>query len=209
MGPLPFEQNEPTYHTEWERTTFGVNMLLLMTGIYNADESRHSMERIPAPHWLNSSYYRHWLDGMEMLLLEKGFVDRDELAAGKSLHHASVGRHQQALTPGEARTMASTNHQVTGEAADPARFKVGEKVRAKNINPRGHTRLPRYIRGRVGTIVTHPGAFLYADSRARGEGDDPQHTYSVRFEGEELWGPDAGPRDAVYIDLYDPYLEAI
>ncbi len=76
------------------------------------------------------------------------------------------------------------------------------------MNPRTHTRLPRYVRGRLGTVAACPGAFAFADSLAQGKGADLQHVYTVRFEGSELWGPDAGPKDAVYIDLYESYVEA-
>jgi nitrile hydratase len=78
---------------------------------------------------------------------------------------------------------------------------------ARNINPVGHTRLPRYIRGRLGIVQGNHGGFVFADTRAHGLGDQPQHVYSVRFEARELWGPEAGPNDAVYIDLWDSYIE--
>ena len=98
---------------------------------------------------------------------------------------------------------ASTRAQVM----KAPRFKAGDKVVARNINPPTHTRLPRYIRGKRGVVQHNHGGFAFADTRAHGLGDQPHHVYSVRFEARELWGDDAEPRDAVYIDLWEPYIE--
>ncbi len=92
-------------------------------------------------------------------------------------------------------------------APEAPRFKIGDAVVARNINPLYHTRVPRYARGKRGTVVALHGGFAFADTRAQGLGDNPQHLYSVRFEGAELWGPDAEPREAVYLDMYDSYLD--
>jgi nitrile hydratase len=89
--------------------------------------------------------------------------------------------------------------------ADEPRFSLGMTVRARNMNPLGHTRLPRYVRGRVGAITRHHGAHVFPDSNAHGLGEQPQHLYQVRFEARELWG-EAGS-GAVYIDLWESYLE--
>jgi len=101
------------------------------------------------------------------------------------------------------KTGASLRAQVT----TPPRFKAGDKVVARNINPPTHTRLPRYIRGKHGVVQHNHGGFAFADTRAHGLGDQPHHVYSVRFEARELWGDDAAPRDAVYIDLWEPYID--
>jgi hypothetical protein len=93
------------------------------------------------------------------------------------------------------------------DASAKARFQVGHNVRARNINPLGHTRLPRYARGKAGTIVRHCGIFVFPDTNAHFLGEQPQHLYSVRFAARELWGEDASPRDSVYIDMWDSYLE--
>ncbi|WP_210189398.1 SH3-like domain-containing protein [Rhizobium rhizosphaerae] len=88
-----------------------------------------------------------------------------------------------------------------------ASFKVGDKVRAKNINPAAHTRLPRYVRGKVGTILLDHGVFVTPDTVAHGLGEHPQHVYCVVFSAQELWGGDASGKDTVAIDLWDDYLE--
>jgi nitrile hydratase len=88
-----------------------------------------------------------------------------------------------------------------------ASFQVGDAILARNINPTGHTRLPRYIRGKKGSIVTDHGVFKFADSLAHGGRPRPQHLYSVRFSARELWGAAAPARDSLFIDLWDDYLE--
>lgn len=93
------------------------------------------------------------------------------------------------------------------EADLPAKFAVGDRVLTRNMNPIGHTRLPRYARARHGTIATDYGVFIFPDTHAAGDGMKPQHLYSVRFSARELWGPDASARDAVYLDLWDDYLD--
>ncbi len=89
----------------------------------------------------------------------------------------------------------------------PPRFKAGDRVVARNLNPTGHTRLPRYARGKRGIVDRDHGVFVFPDAHAMGQGKKPQHCYSVRFTTRELWGPQASPRDVVYIDLWDDHLD--
>jgi nitrile hydratase subunit beta len=104
-------------------------------------------------------------------------------------------------------TVVKTGMSARAEVKTPPRFKTGDRVVARNVNPAGHTRLPRYIRGKTGVVQRHHGSFAFADTRAHGQGDQPQHVYSVRFEARELWGDAASARDALYIDLWDSYIE--
>ncbi|WP_337096928.1 SH3-like domain-containing protein [Mesorhizobium argentiipisi] len=87
------------------------------------------------------------------------------------------------------------------------RFKPGDRIRAKNMNPASHTRLPRYVRGKIGTVVVDHGVFVTPDTSAHGKGPNPQHVYNVSFDAVELWGPNSASKDKVHIDLWDDYLE--
>jgi ribosomal protein L21E len=87
------------------------------------------------------------------------------------------------------------------------RFQKGEQVRTIAANPWHHTRLPAYAKGKTGTIVDHRGSFVFPDSNAHGQGEQPQHVYSVRFEAADLWGAQHGDADALYLDLWEAYLE--
>jgi len=97
-----------------------------------------------------------------------------------------------------------THREITAKP----RFAAGQAVRAKEINPTGHTRLPRYVRGRLGTIERDHGAHVFPDSNAKLQGEKPQLLYTVRFAARELWGEAANPADAVYLDLWEDYLDA-
>lgn len=198
MGALPFEENEPVFHEDWERSVLATNFMLFMRGVYSVHELRYSMERIPPLDYLGSPYFLHWLDGFERILLEKGVITEEESASGRASSPWPQGGRASGVTP---------QRPVPAAPPNPPRFKVGDRLRARKINPRTHTRLPRYVRGRIGTVAACVGAFEFADSLAQGKRADPQHVYSVRFEGSELWGPDAGPKDAVYLDLYESYVE--
>src|SRR5207248_9775867 len=91
---------------------------------------------------------------------------------------------------------------------DPPRFKVGEQVRAKNLHPKGHTRLPRYVRGQIGTVERILPAALLPDTNAHFIAENPQHVYQVAFDSTTLWGEDAEPF-VLHIDLFDDYLEPV
>jgi len=207
FGPMPFEDNEPVFHEEWERRTFGVNILSLMAGLYTADESRHAMERIPALRWLKSPYYEHWLDGTATLLVEMGIATEEELRTGKATEGVPDWVAKLKAVPAEAvAAIVATNHNKHGQVDHAPLFKKGDRVRTQNIHPKTHTRLPRYIRGHIGTIHEYRGPFFYADKRTIHDPEVACHTYTVRFDGKELWGESAGPKDAVYIEMYETYL---
>jgi len=108
--------------------------------------------------------------------------------------------------------MAQSYSRNIPPAEDPSiqpRFHAGERVRARNLNRSGHTRLPRYARGRIGEIAHDRGVYAFPDTNAEGLGEKRQHLYSVRFTARELWGESASPRDFVHIDMWDDYLERI
>ena len=112
-----------------------------------------------------------------------------------------------ALPKDQVRPAIRAGLSARANVSTPPRFNVGERVIARNIHPTGHTRLPRYARGKLGTVERHHGGFVFADTRAHGLGDQPQHLYNIRFEARELWGESAPERDAVYLDLWESYLE--
>jgi len=89
------------------------------------------------------------------------------------------------------------------------RFKPGDKVRALNINPVAHTRLPRYVRGKLGTVVLDHGVFVFPDTNVDLKGEKPQHVYNVSFDATELWGEDASSKDKLRIDLFEDYIAGV
>lgn len=204
-GPVVREENEPLFHAPWERRVFGLTMLSLGR-IDTLDAFRHAIERMDPVHYLSSSYYEHWLAALETLAVEKGLLTPEELATG-----TAKGAHTvtEPPLPPEAVAYIVTHGAPSNrnEGRLTPRFKAGDRVRAKNLNPTGHTRLPRYARGKVGVIDRVYGTFVYPDTNAHGGGEQPQPLYCVRFDATELWGPEAPRKDSLRVDLWEDYLE--
>jgi nitrile hydratase len=205
FGPVVAEPDEPVFHTDWERRAFALTLAMGGTGTWTLDMARQARERIPPADYLASSYYAIWLKGLERLLVEKGLVTAGELASGKaSAPPVSLPRIATAeKVPAALAKGAPTER----EPRAPALFKVGDAVRARVMNPAGHTRLPRYVRGRQGRIAALRGVHVFADASAAGSGEDPHWLYSVSFDAAKVWGPEGRPGDEIVIDLWEPYLE--
>ncbi len=205
MGPVEYEKNEPVFHERWEARTFALNCLMRSWKKWNLDASRHGIEKIPAAEYLRMSYYEKWFTGLLGLLVEHGLVTRAEIESG-----APARKAPKATPPVTAEQAVATLSRVGSPRRDDLvapQFRHGQRVRARNLNPTGHTRLPRYARGKAGIIDRDHGVFLFPDTNAHFLGEKPQHVYSVRFTSRELWGASASPRDSVYVDLWDDYLE--
>jgi nitrile hydratase beta subunit len=205
MGPIVPESGEPVFHHRWEARTYALVRATGALGRWNIDASRHQRELIPAAEYLRMSYYERWLVGLQELLLRHGLVDASELESGRADPRAP--RSSPVLTAQNVRSMIDRGSPTSRASEREPRFRAGAQVRARNIHPPGHTRLPRYVRGRRGSIRGIRGAFVFPDTNAHFQGEHPQHLYSVRFEARELWGERAGARDAVYLDLWEDYLE--
>jgi nitrile hydratase len=205
MGPITPEANEPVFHEPWEGRVFALNRATAALGKWNIDANRHSIERIPPADYLHMSYYKKWLAGLVTRLEESGLVTRAELDSGRAAPGSSKATPP--LTADQVVAVAIKRGWFERPVNQPPRFAIRQAVRAKKINPTGHTRLPRYARGAVGIVDRIHGAHVFPDSNAHFQGENPQHLYSVRFSARELWGDVAAPRDAVYIDLWEEYLE--
>lgn len=211
FGPVEREGNEPAFHAPWEAAVYAIMRASLGTGQYNLDEFRHGVERMDPAHYLRSGYYEHWLDGIARVLVEKGVVSSDELAARTAFFTERPDAPASAAVRAMPATPAPRIKWFAPESERPAtkspRFAVGDAVVTRNIHPAGHTRLPRYARGKHGVIHRQHGTHVFPDSNAHGGGEQPQVLYSVCFDARELWGPAAEPNQHVYIDLWEPYLE--
>ena len=205
FGRVAPETDEPVFHAVWEGRVLAMVRAMGAAGTFNIDTSRFYREALPPDVYLSSSYYKKWLLGLEDMLVAKGFIGADEIEAGHALHPPKP------LTRGKLTADTVPASLVRGEfgrpAAQAALFKSGDRVRAKNIHPATHTRLPRYVRGHVGTVERDHGCHVFPDSAAHGGGDDPQWLYTVVFDGEELWGPDGDPTVKISVDAFEPYLE--
>src|SRR5262245_21947956 len=206
FGPVDREADEPVFHAKWEAVMVAIQRAARAAGIYNIDEFRHGIERMDPAHYLNSGYYEHWLDGVARVLHEKGAVTEDQVAARMALLAERSGAPVAAPATAARPPRRPENETSFRTPSGPPRFAVGVPVIARNIHPTGHTRLPRYARGKRGVIGAHRGCHVFPDTNAHGLGEQPQHVYGVRFDARELWGEAAEPNQHVYIDLWESYL---
>lgn len=204
FGPVAAEPDEPVFHHEWERRAFAITLACGLLGRWNLDMARHARERIPPPRYLGASYYEIWFEALLTLLVEQGLVSETELGTGRS---AGPGPADLRI-PGPEEVPKILERGGSARAADSRfRFEAGDRVRVRNRHPRGHTRAPRYVRGRSGVVEGHHGTFVFPDAHAHGRGPEPQPLYTVRFSAAELWGTESNPHDAIYVDLWEEYLE--
>ena len=205
MGAVVIEKDEPVFHARWEARAYALQRAASFLGKWNLDMSRFSRERMPPADYLAATYYERWLFGLQALLVEHGLVTAQELSTGRA---ATTGGKAAVLRASDvaARMRGRLSARIAAEV--PSKFKSGDAVVARRINPAGHTRLPRYVRGRRGTIHLDHGVFTFPDTNALSRDPKPQHCYSVRFMARELWGPQVAARDSVYVDLFEDYLDA-
>lgn len=195
FGAVEVEPDEPVFHEPWQAVTFALNALgVAVLRAYNVDEYRHSVERMDPRHYLAASYYERMLTGVTTLLVEKGVVTQAEL-------EASAGGRVPLSGPA-----AAVGTGVLAEH-DGARFAVGDEVVVRDMHPPGHTRAPRYLRGKRGGVIHVAPRFSLPDAAAHGMPARAEHTYHVRFHARELWAEAAGSNEVVIVDLWESYLE--
>ena len=193
FGPVIPEPDEPPFHAPWEGRALGLTLCVGALGHWSLDESRHARESLPPAVYLASSYYEIWLRGLQVLIDRHGLLD-------------ASGPHPKRLQAANVPTVMAAGTDYTRPLDTPPRFRPGDRVRARNIHPRGHTRLPRYVRGHFGTIEADRGGFVLPDASAAGQ-DRGERLYTVVFDGATLWGPDAEPGMQVSVDAWESYLE--
>lgn len=194
FGPVEVEAHEPVFHAAWERLVFGFVVARAAQRIGNVHAFRHAIERMDPAHYLRSSYYEHWLTALATALVEQGVATSAEL-------ETRAGGGFGLSRPARAGAVSAASG-----GASP-RFEVGAEVRVRNLHPLGHTRCPRYVRGRRGVVARIDGRHPLPDVAAHSDEQCKQHVYCVRFAARELWGDDAPAADAVHVDLWEDYLE--
>jgi nitrile hydratase subunit beta len=205
MGPVEYEKDEPVFHAEWEGRVYALTRAMRAWRKWNIDTDRHALERMPPADYLRMSYYERWFHRLAQQLVQFGFVTQEEIGSGSAAPNST-----KAVPALGSDTSSRWLNRGIPSSQDPSvrpLFRVDQRVRTRNIHPAGHTRLPRYARGKSGVIVRDHGVYAFPDTNADFRGEKRQHVYAVRFPARELWGPDASPRDTVHLDLWDDYLE--
>ena len=195
FGAVEIEPAEPKFHERWEARAFALNTLgIRELGVYNVHEYRHAVERMDPGHYLAASYYERWFTGVATLFVEKGVVTLAELET------RARGRF-----PLSRPAAAVKLSRVTSGV--PPRFAAGDAVRVRDAHTKGHTRVPRYVRGRRGVVVRVSPRFEYPDLAGHALEAAAEPTYHVEFDAKELWRPSAEPGGSVVVDLWESYLE--
>jgi nitrile hydratase len=206
FGPvLPEPEDGPKFHAAWEKRAMAVTIATGASGAWNIDMSRHARESLPPAEYLTVGYYGTWLRGVEKLLVALGFATAAEIEAGRAATPATP--MPRVLAPDAVPAVLARGAPTARQAAAPPAFAVGDRVRARVMNPARHTRLPRYVRGHAGTVAHHHGAHIFPDAHAHGQGERPQHLYTVVFDGADLWGEGGEPGTAVSVDAWESYLD--
>lgn len=205
FGPVAPEKDEPIFHAEWEKRALGVTLATGAFGAWNIDESRHARESLHPANYYSSSYYEIWIKALETLLKRHGFVTAQELAHGAADGPGATPKR--VLKAKDVPATLSKGGPCDRSVAGQPRFAPGDRVRTKNFHPQGHTRLPRYARDREGVVEALRDGFVFPDSNAHGNGENPQWVYTVVFTGAEIWGEGADPTLTVSIDAWESYLE--
>lgn len=211
FGPVIPEADELVFHEPWEGRVFALNMLGIGRDPIPVDALRHRIEQLEPRHYLTSSYYERWLATMEQAILDAGTLTSNEIAAKMRELEAEPDRPLPRIeNPKHADGVAAAlraGRPATRKIRRPPHFASGDRVTARNLNPHGHTRLPRYARGKRGVVMLHHGAHVFPDTNAHGMGENPQHLYTVRFAARELWSDAAEPKEWILIDLWESYLQ--
>jgi nitrile hydratase len=205
LGPIMREPDEPVFHARWEARALALTLAAGAWRRWTIDASRHERERIPGPEYLRMSYYEKWISGLVNQLIKSGLVTREEVESGRP--DAGSAKATPALAAERVADTLARGGPAERTAVRAPKFTAGDRVRTRNINPAGHTRLPRYARGHVGTITRFHGSHVFPDANAHGLGEQPQPLYQIRFEARELWGDAFRNRSAVYLDLWEDYIE--
>jgi nitrile hydratase subunit beta len=205
FGPIHPEDDLSLFHADWERRMLAITLAMGATGKWNIDTSRAARESLPPAQYLGSSYFEIWFEGLQRLLLSTGLATAEEIEAGQTKTATSpVPRVLMAdQVPGALLRGSPVDRPATAEA----RFKVGDVVRTRQMHPSTHTRLPRYCRGKRGSVIATHGAHVFPDTNAIGLGEQPQWLYTVRFDAAELWGTDT-TATSVCVDCWEPYLDS-
>lgn len=190
FGPVRHSPKAQVFHEPWEKRVNALYSLAVRLGIFNMDEYRHAIERMEPRHYLSASYYERSLTSLATLCVEKGIMTREELE-----------RRAEGLFP-----LALPSAPGRSNVAERERFLPGDRVKVRTDLVAGHVRLPAYIRGKVGTVVSESPAYPFPDAHAHGVKADDEPTYDVRFSAEDLWPNSADPA-FVHVGVFQSYLE--
>ena len=190
FGPVRHSPDAAVFHEDWERRINALYGLAVRLGIFNMDEYRHAIERMEPRHYVSAGYYERTLTSLATLCVEKGVLTRAEL------EERAGGLFPLALPIGPGR----------GNVPGRALFQSGDRVRVREDSVPGHVRMPGYVRGKVGVVVSESPRYPFPDAHAHGVEAEDEPTFDVRFSSRDLW-PDASDDALVHVGVFQSYLE--
>ena len=212
FGPVPREEAEPVFHAPWEGRMLGILLSLGTQGVHDPHGLRDALENMEPAQYLGLGYYERWLSVTEKALIAKGFLTAAELDERtdvfKSQPDAQVSRREDQELRDRMLHAVYTRKSPHQDVEIEPRFKVGDSVTVRNVHAEGHTRLPRYVRGKQGVISRIHGVHDIHDTQPNDQNVSPQPVYNVRFDGRELWGESAEPHQGLHLDMWESYLGA-
>jgi nitrile hydratase beta subunit len=210
FGRVEIETNEPVYHEPWEGRVIAGILATIMAGLYNVDQFRAGIDELEPLSYMSMGYYSRWLHTLEVNCLRAGVFGAEELES--RLAELADGLEAPTPAPGDPR-IAEGLRALVERGASNAReppgapgFARGARVRGRTLPGARHARIPGYAQGATGTVERVHGAFVFPDTNLRGEGENPEYVYAVRFGARDLW-PDAEACTSVLVDLWESYLE--
>jgi len=212
FGALDLAADDEAFHAEWEGRVFAMNWAIMAAAGLSLDAGRAGIESLPPADYLALPYFGRWFSAMCNSLVASGIfsdeqmqlIQRGEVPGLPAIDPAAAPTGG---VPRRGLDMALQGNPPQRRIDEEPGFHPGDRVRGRTMHPATHTRLPRYVRGRRGAVVSHRGVHVFPDSNALGLGENPCHLYAVRFAARELWGDTANPHDSVTLDLWEPYLE--
>jgi nitrile hydratase subunit beta len=208
FGPVCPELDEPYFHAEWEKRALAITLGAAALGEWNLDMGRHARESLSPSIYYSASYYEIWTRALANMLAEREMVTSEEMRVGHALNPPVATKKPKATRDQVQQALAAGTPYNRPAQSQPL-FKIGQQVRTKVMHPKTHTRLPRYVRGKIGVIDTVHGVFVFPDTNAHGLGEHPHWCYTVRFHGFELWGEGSDPTLEVCVDCWEPYLQGV
>lgn len=211
FGRVEREENVPLFHAPWEGRVRAMMQALVTLGVFNLDEQRRTVESLLPAQYLSSAYFERWLAALRLLLEEKGVISASGVEAALEHLAQTRGTPARRVDPAlAAAVLIRIKHPSRRlQPGAPPRFRPGDRVLAKNRHVHGHTRVPRYVRGKQGIVDRVHGIYDLPDATAHGRGPHPEPVYSIRFAARDLWGDAAAGRDSLYIDMWESYLDPV
>ncbi|MEM7346238.1 MAG: nitrile hydratase subunit beta [Chloroflexota bacterium] len=209
FGKIPYEADEPVFHAPWEGRVYAMSMY---AAVAVPGGFRYMIEKMDPTSYLNASYYEKWLHARTQGMLEKGIFTQEELDAKIQHFRENPAAHPPIIIDPK-RVEKALHALFEQQPPDPQKpelpkFKVGDIVRAKNMHPVGHTRLPRYCRGKQGIVDFVYDYWRVDDTQPPDEEHAIEPLYRIKFEARELWGNEAEANQLLYIDMFESYLDA-